>query len=186
MDTGITIFCWKGSKNRVARTSQSRPSFSLNHSNHCAVGTYWFLKGHFLGWFLVIFLFFLFSVVAFFITFFFDSIQQNNSNHAAVEPSVFGEKNVPPFKNFDFSIFHLRVCCFSLNLTRISCWWNIAPESSVFGDRTVMDKGGFSLVADPKSKMSEKRGPNGHIEIKVSSRKPQQYKNNTVLKNVKH
>ena len=128
MDTGITIFCWKGSKNRVARTSQSRPSFSLNHSNHCAVGTYWFLKRHFWGWFGVIFLFFLFSVVAFFITFFFDWFQQNNSNHAAVEPSVFWRKNVPPFKKCDFSIFHLRVCCFSLNLTRISCWWNIAPK----------------------------------------------------------
>ena len=42
-------------------TSLSRPCFSRNHSNYCAVGAYWFLKGHFFDGDWLNFSFFCFS-----------------------------------------------------------------------------------------------------------------------------
>ena len=51
------------------KRSWSRPCFSLNHSNYCTVGTYSFLKRHFLDEYFKNACFFLFSVVPFFIQF---------------------------------------------------------------------------------------------------------------------
>ena len=43
-------------------TSLSRPCFARDHSNYCAVGAYWFLKGHLFDGDLLIFSFVCFSL----------------------------------------------------------------------------------------------------------------------------
>ena len=87
--------------------SQDGPSFSRNHGNCCAVGTYWSLKGRLLAqvWphFLFVLLFLWYVLYNILIT----SVHKSSVNAKPLSPPFF-EKIAPHFKKL--CLEHLIIC----------------------------------------------------------------------------
>ena len=102
----------------VWKRSQRRPNCSLNRSNCCAVGTYWFFKRHFGGWRFAQFLFLSVFLCTFCLLLFINYFVIHNTivKRRAVEP-IF-EKIVPHFKT---CIFIVLFCAFAFSFTFSNC-----------------------------------------------------------------